>query len=515
MGNHADKYFEITERGSNFGIEVRSGVVTFMAMCYILVLNPQILAEAGIAPEQTVLSTSLSSGLGCLLCGIFARLPVGVSPVSYLSVYVVYGLIKGQGFTVAEALSCCCVTGIFLGFCAVLRISTFILKLIPRCIKLATVVGMGLLITLFGLDQSEVVVRDPDNFLRLGDLSNKRVWLCFFGLVLVSSLLYHQVRGALFFSVFLLTLICWVFIGNWPQHFVDWPIPIPPADTFLNAFPQRWGAITAVLGMVSVMLFDAAGSLHGMARLANLVRQNGKIPGSMWAFISSAVATILAARLGSTPVLIYIESAAGIREGGRTGISAIITGLLFMASAFFAPLFGAVPSVAVAPVMILLGASMIGESNDIDWNNMKEALPAFLCIIMMPFTFSVPTGIFMGVGMAYAFFITSGEFTEYLPRCLWPWGREPVVTMSQSTRTAQLNQSMGAMGIEMHILSRSRRLESSDGMEHISTASFYDDRGLMRHPTLLVDKNVVDTMDNLQLDAEIKASIERDAAETF
>mmetsp|Transcript_6593 Transcript_6593/g.8918 ORF Transcript_6593/g.8918 Transcript_6593/m.8918 type:complete len:511 (-) Transcript_6593:195-1727(-) len=503
MGNLFDRYFEISDRGSNIGTEIWAGAVTFMSMSYILVLNPQILADGGVDPEQAVLSTAVSSGVGCLMCGVFARLPVGLSPVAYLSVYAVYGLMKGQGFTLSESLSCCYVAGIFLGFFAVMKIATYILRGIPRCIKFATVGGMGLLLTLVGLIQSGIVVSDTETFVRLGDLHNSSVWMCMLGLVMLATLLFFQVWGSVLIVVLVLTITSWIMTNSWPARVFDIPDPVPAPDVYLDSFPQRIDAWLAVLAIMVVMVFDAAGTLNGLGTQAHLLTENGKIPGSMWMFISSAASTLLAARLGCPPVLIHIESAAGIYEGARTGVAACVTGVLFFLSMFFAPLFGAVPFVAVAPILILLGASMIGESKGIDWNNIKEALPAFACIVMVPFAYSVATGLFLGIGMSYILFLTTGEFVEYLPRCLCPWGREQSVTESTTLKT---RDSEGFLGIEMHPI-RSFRDNSQDqvysGKPRTPSVTLFDDRDMMRRPNLLVGKGIVESMDEAQLIQEM------------
>ncbi|CAM9164158.1 unnamed protein product [Heterosigma akashiwo] len=449
MGNLFDRYFEITDRGSTLSTEIWGGVLTFMNMNYILILNPQILAAAGIDPEQAVLSTAVSSGVGCLLAGLLARLPVGAAPPAYLSAYFVYGLVKGQGVSLPGALTVGYVAGLLVGALAVARALAWVLRAIP--VHQARHGGRaGLLVALVAMGSAGMVAGDPETILRLGDLHNWDFWLCLFGLVLLATLLFHQVRLTWFITMFALTITSWIMNRSWPTGFVCWPDPLPAPDVYLGAFPQDLTAWTAVFATVATVVFDGAGTLTALGTAGGLLNEAGRVPGSMWMFVSSALASMLAARMGCPPVLVSIESATGVAAGARTGVAACATGALFLLAGFLAPLCAAVPPMATAPPLILLGASMVSEVTSIDWNCLKDAVPSFLCIMLIPLTYSIPTGLIFGIGTGYALFVTTGEALEYLPRWAWPLlGRGRVPGRAEARGSSG---PLGSQGIELHTM---------------------------------------------------------------
>lgn len=230
-------------------------------------------------------------------------------------------------------------------------------------------------------------------------------------------MLFHQIKGGVLASIVLITLIVWCVDQDGPPRVLSVPhlqygatrnIDVRPSSLSLDMLPP-------VLAFLFVGIFDISGVMFGLSSLAGIMEEDGHIPGSIWAFLGPALGTMVAAMAGCSPIIIHVESAAGIREGGKTGLTAVVVGLLFLLSLFFAPLFGKVPTAATAPILILVGAMMIGESQHIDWADMSQAIPAFLTSMMMPFTFSIPNGILFGVGMSATFFLTTGEFMDYLP----------------------------------------------------------------------------------------------------
>ena len=286
------------------------------------------------------------------------------------------------------------------------------MMLIPRSVKLATIVGMGMQIALVGMTSVKMVVSDKDTLVGLGDIHSYEVWLTIVSLVMIGSLLYHQVTGSIVLGIFVLTVIHSVVSHTIPTKLFEIP-------DFTTAFDQSiyidlkdidimkiWPAL---LSFVFVGIIDVSGVIYGMASLAKIIKHDGTVPGTTSAFIAVSISTLLSAFTGGSPIIVYVESAAGIKEGGRTGLTAIFISLFFLLSMFFTPLLSQIPAIATAPVSMLIGAMMMSQATEIDWNNMSEAIPAFLTMIFMPFTFSITNGIVVGLLTSFMFYFTTGQ----------------------------------------------------------------------------------------------------------
>lgn len=294
-------------------------------------------------------------------------------------------------------------------------LSTVVMKFIPRSVKLATIVGMGLQIALVGMTSVKIVVPNEQTIVGLGDIHSHLIWLSILGLVLIGSLLFHQVRGGILIGIFVMTIIDWAINNRFPSHFAQIPdlTTIDPSAfiNFSNFDLSRCS--TAILAFLFIGVIDVSGVVFGMASLAKLTDEDGHIPGSTPTFVAVSISTLLSALTGGTPIIVYVESAAGIKEGGRTGLTAVIISFYFLLSLFFAPILSEIPLIATAPVAILVGAMMMSQAVEIDWDNMSEAIPAFLTLVTMPFTFSITNGIVLGLITAFLFYITTGQiFTD-------------------------------------------------------------------------------------------------------
>lgn len=407
---HVLDYFCIEERGSSIGREIRAGVVTFLTMSYILLVNPQILSQVGYNPDQVVVATALSSGVASMIAGVCGNLPFGLAPGTGLSVYLAYGLVMAGVMSKEEGMAACLFSGVLMGIFTLLGVANAVQRLTPLSIKLATVVGMGLLIALIGMVSIHLVVPDTQTVVALGDLHDPKIWLSLGGLALTGSLLFHQIPGSILIGIIVVTAVVWGTEGGAPTTLVTLPsfdLSMATSLDFTNAFSVSM--MSAVLAFIFVGIFDISGVMFGMGRLARLTQPDETIPGSVWAFLASSIGSIVGALTGSTPVIVQVETAAGINEGGRTGLTAVTIGSLFFCSVFLAPLFGTVPQTATAPILILVGAMMMGESKKIDWSNMKEAVPAYFTTVMMPFSYSITNGILFGIIMSFAFYFTTGD----------------------------------------------------------------------------------------------------------
>mmetsp|Transcript_1487 Transcript_1487/g.2489 ORF Transcript_1487/g.2489 Transcript_1487/m.2489 type:complete len:572 (-) Transcript_1487:2014-3729(-) len=411
MNEWMDKKFRLLERDTSFGQEFRAASATFLTMSYILLVNPQLLNKIGIPSTDVVVSTALASAVGSFIAGYFGNLPLGLAPGIGLSAYLTYGLILGDGLSVQEAFTSCFVSGLLLLVLSVTGLSSIVMKLIPRSVKLATIVGMGLQIALVGMTSVKMVVPNEQTIVGLGDVTSSDVWLSVIGLVLIGSLLYHQVRGGILIGIFVMTILDWIMKDQYPSSYIDLPNLAVDVSDFVvfDAFSfQRCTA--GVLAFLFIGVIDVSGVIFGMASLAKLTDDTGHIPGATPTFIAVALSTLVSAITGGTPIIVYVESAAGIKEGGRTGLTALLISLFFVLSLFFAPVLSDIPLIATAPVSILVGAMMMSQAVEIDWNNMSEAIPAFLTLITMPFTFSITNGIVLGLITAFMFYITTGQF---------------------------------------------------------------------------------------------------------
>jgi adenine/guanine/hypoxanthine permease len=410
-----DDYFLISARGSTVMTEVRAGTASFLTLSYLLLVNPHIMNQAGVRHDDAVFATAVSSAISCLIVGILGNLPFGCAPGLGLSAYLTFGLVQAELCTLTEALTACWWSGIIVLIVSLTGLSALLMRTVPHAIKLAIVVGMGLLIAMIGMVSIGLIVANPKTLVELGDVfGSVGLQLSLLGILLVASLLYHDVKGAILIGITLLTVIAWTMNQSWPTTVLK--VPEYHTNEFWTPFVVfDWDRISvfgpAVGAFVLICIFDISGVMFGLATLGNIIHPTtGDIPGSLWAFIASSVGTLVAAWTGSTPIIVCVECASGVREGGRTGLTAVVIGFYFILSIFLAPLFSAVPEIATAPVLVMVGVMMMGESAKIPWENMNDALPAFLTIILMPLTYSITNGMIFGLITSSAFYFTTGQF---------------------------------------------------------------------------------------------------------
>ncbi len=388
-----DQYFLLTQRGTTIGTEVRAGTASFLTLSYLLLVNPQILQQAGVRHDDAVLATALSSAVSCMIVGLCANLPFGCAPGLGLSAYLTFGLVQPGKCTLAQALTCCWMSGVIVLVLTVTGMAQQVMHVVPHAIKYAIVVGMGLLIAMIGLVSVGMIVPNPKTLVELGPLdSSWELQLCYAGILLVASLLYHNVKGAILIGIAVMTILVWTLQHTWPTTWVQVPKYETPDYNVWDWQSVLWVdmaqakvLLPAMASFCLICIFDISGVMFGLATLGGIIDPHtGDVPGGIWAFVASAVGTVLAAWLGSTPMIVCVECASGVKEGGRTGLTAVVIGLYFVGSIFLAPLFSAVPDVATSPVLVLVGVLMMGESRKIEWDAMNQALPAFLTIIFMP-----------------------------------------------------------------------------------------------------------------------------------
>lgn len=394
-----DNYFGITRNASTVAAEVRAGLATFLTMSYILFVNPQILAEAGMPVDDVAFATAVSAGVATLIMGIWAHYPFALAPGMGLNAYFTYGVVIGMGVSWQTALAAVFIEGILFLILSIGGIRTAILNAIPLTLKSATTAGIGLFLAIIGLRSAGLVADDPVTLLRLGDLSDPVTLAALAGLAVMATLMVRRVLGALLIGIIAVTAWMWI-AGLAPSPDQVLAIPALPEETlaaldFSELFTGK--LIAVVIAFLFVDFFDTAGTLVGVGTLGGFIDRRGEMERAGRAFSSDAIGTILGSLLGTSTVTTYVESATGVEEGGRTGFTAVIVALLFFLSLWFLPLFSAVPAAATAPALILVGALMMRTASDVPWNQLDEAIPAFLTITIMPFTSSIANGIAAGI----------------------------------------------------------------------------------------------------------------------
>ena len=390
--------------------EIRAGVTTFLTTAYILFVNVSILSQAITfdgAPEQIFTTTALAAGFGSIAMGVIAGYPFGLAPGMGVNAYFTFSVVLGMGISWQAALGATFLSGLIFIVISVTGLRALIVEAIPITLQRATTAGIGVFLAIVGLETAQVIVDHPATLVTLGSVKNPHVILFLFGTLVTCLLMRYQVTGAILLGILSTSLLA--AIGGFQvyngQAFAGFErglfaLPTYPKD-LIGALDIRGAVEFGIWGVVFTFFFvdflDTAGSLIGLAHKANYVDENNKIPRANQIFLSDALATVFASLIGTSTTTTYIESAAGIEEGGRTGVTALVIGLLFLTSLLFWPFFSIIPSVATSPVLIIVGGLMMGQVKWIDWDDITEAVPAFFTIIMMPLTYSIATGISFGI----------------------------------------------------------------------------------------------------------------------
>jgi len=420
-GNFAeglDGFFKISERNSTICTEIRAGTVTFLTMAYIVLVNPQVLHESGIPRVQAAAATCIASCVSSLIAGLLGNLPFGCAPGVGLSAYFAYGLVLRHDTTDSvypdfrRGLTCCFLAGCICLFFWVTTISRRIMNGIPEFIKISTIVGMGLFLSFVGMWNIRLVTQAPSGTspVELGNLGDWQIWLSIITLILITLLSMYDIKGYLLIGVVLSAIVWFAATGLWPESVVSLPAVRNPMDCLHFATIDK-GMVIGIVSFILILIFDVSGVVYAVGDICGLMNSlTGTVEGGVWALFAASVGTMLAASLGCSPIIVHLESAAGAIEGGRTGLTAVTIAFWFGLSTFLAPLFGAMPMASTAPVLIFIGTLMIKQTSMIKWDRMEIAVPSFLTIAMMPFTFSIANGIFFGLGTYLIIWVCTGEF---------------------------------------------------------------------------------------------------------
>ena len=399
--NILEKIFKLSNHNTTVKTEIIAGITTFMTMAYILVVNPSILGDAGMDKDAVFAATAIAAFIGCTIMGLLANYPIALAPGMGLNAFFAYTVVLQMGYSYEFALCAVLIEGLVFILLTITNVREKIINCIPTVLKHAVTAGIGLFIAFIGLINAGVV-EGGGAILQLGNMKNPSVILAIIGLIIAGILLAKNVKGTFLLAMLITTAIGIVGgIVQIPSAIVSSVPSLKPI--FMKALSVPTAQIfsldmlVVVFTFLFVDLFDTVGCLVGVASKGNMLDENGKLPKAKQALFADAIGTTMGALLGTSTVTSYVESASGIGEGGRTGLTAITTGILFLLSLFFAPIFTAIPSQATAPVLILVGVMMASSLLHIDFSDFTNAIPAFLTFAMMPLAYSIADGIIFGI----------------------------------------------------------------------------------------------------------------------
>ncbi len=410
-----EKQFKLKEHGTDVKTEVLAGITTFLTMAYILIVNPLILADAGMDFGGVFTATVISSLIAILLMAFLANYPFALAPGMGLNAFFAYSVVLGMGYTWQYALTAVFIEGIIFIVLSFFNVREAIFNSIPMNLKKAVSVGIGLFIALIGFTNAGMVVNDGGTIIGLGDMLAPGAIVALIGLIATGVMLALKVKGALFFGIVISTVVgIPLGVTVLPEGgFVSMPPSLAPVAfkfDFSNIFSLDM--LVIIFTFLFVDIFDTIGTLVGVSSKAGMLDENGQLPKVKQALLADAVGTTVGACLGTSTVTTFVESAAGVAEGGRTGLTALTTGLLFAAALIFSPFFLMIPGAATAPALILVGLFMMSPIQEIDLNDFTEAIPAFLTIVMMPFAYSIAEGIVFGMVSYVVLKVLTGKFKD-------------------------------------------------------------------------------------------------------
>ncbi len=408
-----EKLFGFDPKTSTVKTEVMAGITTFLTMAYILAVNPNILSETGMDKGALFTTTVIMSALPTIFMGLYAKLPLALAPGMGLNAFFAYTVCLIMGYSWQFALTAVFLEGLVFILLTVTNLREKIVDVIPDTLKNAISAGIGLYIAFIGLKSADIIVNNEATLVSLGNLTSGSALLGVIGIVLTSALLVKNIKGALLFGILITTLIG---IPLGVTNF-DGIFSIPPSiePIFLQfEWDQIWSKdmVIIVFTLLFVDLFDCIGTVIGVTSRAGMIKADGKIPKLKEVFMVDSISTAAGAAMGTSTVAVYVESAAGVNEGGRSGLTAAVTGVCFLLALFFAPLFLAIPAAATTPVLVLVGLMMMSSVLKVNFSDYSEAIPAFICILFMPLSYSISDGIVLG-HLSYIFInLCSGNYRK-------------------------------------------------------------------------------------------------------
>ncbi|MGN6263541.1 MAG: NCS2 family permease [Ralstonia sp.] len=410
--------FKLEEHQTDVRTEVLAGLTTFLTMAYIIFVNPNILADAGMPHDAVFVATCIAAAIGTIIMGMYANYPIAMAPGMGLNAYFAYAVVKGMGFTWQAALGAVFISGCLFLLVSVFRIREMIVNGIPHSIRVAITAGIGLFLGIVSLRGAGLIVGNPATLVTLGDVHQPSVILAVIGFFVIVALDHLRVKGAILIGILAVTAVSFFFAGNTFHGVVSMPPSLAPTLMQLDIMGAlSVGILNVVLVFFLVELFDATGTLMGVANRAGLLKQ-GKMDRLNKALLADSTAIMAGSLLGTSSTTAYIESASGVQAGGRTGLTALTVAVLFLLCLFFSPLAGVVPAYATAPALLYVSCLMLRELVDLNWEDTTEAVPAVLTALMMPFTYSIANGVAFGFITYSGLKLFTGRMRE-VPIIVW------------------------------------------------------------------------------------------------
>lgn len=402
-----DRYFGLSAQGTTVRTEIMAGFTTFLTMAYIVLVNPAILSQTGMPLAAVAAATCASAAFASILMGLAANYPLAMAPGMGLNAYFTFTVVKGMGLPWQTALGCVFLSGVCFLLLTLGGVRQMIVNAIPKPLFAAVAGGIGLFIAFIGLKEAGIIVASPATTVALGDLKTPAPALALLGLLIIAVLSAWRIKGAVLIGILATTAAAWG-LGQVTYQPTPYDLKALTATAFALDIPAAldigktgFGILEIIFVFLFVDLFDNVGTLVGVSKRAGLMQPDGSIPRLNKILFTDSIASMAGAVMGTSTVTSYIESAAGVAEGGRTGLTAVVTGLLFLAALFFAPYAQFIPAAATAPALIIVGALMMAPLKEIDWEDAGVSVPAFLILIGIPLTFSIANGLAFGI-TAYA-----------------------------------------------------------------------------------------------------------------
>ncbi|MFT5806307.1 MAG: AGZA family xanthine/uracil permease-like MFS transporter [Moritella dasanensis] len=393
-----EKLFKLKAHNTTIKTEVMAGLTTFVTMAYILFVNPDIMSIAGMDYQAVFVATALSAAIGCIFMGLYANWPVGLAPGMGLNAFFTFAVVKGMEYSWQVALGAVFISSIIFVIMSVTKLRGWIIDSIPHSLRYAMTAGVGLFLGIIGLKAAGIITASPATLVTLGNFHDPKVILGSLSFLIIAILATRKIFGAVLIGIITVTVISAVMgLVSLPEQVVSLPTGL--SKTFMQM--DVMGAldvsmVSVILAFLFVNMFDTAGTMIGVADKAGMYNKDGKIENLNKALTADSVASVAGAMIGCPPVTTYVESNAGIAEGGRTGLTAVVVGLLFLAAMFFAPIAQIVPSYATAGALIYVAFLMVGSLNKVNWDEFTDYVPAAITAIMMPLTYSIADGIILG-----------------------------------------------------------------------------------------------------------------------
>lgn len=415
------KYFKLDELGTSYKQEIIAGVTTFVTLAYIIIVNPKILETAGMPFEASMVATILSAFFGTLVMGIYARRPFAIAPYMGENAFIAVTVVKVLGYSWQTALGAIFISGVFFTLITVLKIRSWLANSIPDALKIGCAVGIGLFLTFIGLnDIGFVTLGSPGCPVRVGDLSSTPVLLAVFGFLFISFLMIKKVNGAMLVGILTTTLLAFLFgVVDFPDKWLSLPPDIGPVFLQLDILGAlKWGFFAVILTVLVADFIDTLGTLMGVSYIAGFLDKDGNLPEIEKPMLVDALSTIVGSLLGTTTAGTFLESAAGIKAGGRSGLTSVVTALMFLLALFFAPFIAVIPTCAYGPALIVVGMLMMTVITGVKFSDLTETVPVFGMIVLMSFTYNLAMGLTAGFLLYPLMKTVAGRYRE-VPLGLW------------------------------------------------------------------------------------------------